>query len=127
MLSVEENLAFWAGLRGEAGSVGPALEAFGLSALADTPARLLSAGQRRRLNLARIAASPAPLWLLDEPTVALDAASVAVMAELIAEHRAAGGMAIMSTHTDLGVEGAKQLALDDFAPPGNISSGDGSP
>ncbi len=115
VLSVTENLSFWAAVRDGPEQVGAALEAFGLSPLADTPARLLSAGQRRRLNLARVAASPATLWLLDEPATALDAASVAAMLTLIADHRARGGIAILSTHTDLGIDGAATLALDDFA------------
>ena len=116
VLTVSENLSFWAGVRGETKSVGAALERFGLSPLADMAARLLSAGQRRRLNLARIAASPAPLWLLDEPTTALDSASTAVLVELIGDHRASGGIAVMSTHTDLGIPETIDLALDQFSP-----------
>jgi len=79
------------------------------------PARLLSAGQRRRLNLARLIASDAPLWLLDEPTVALDAASVQTTIGCIAAHRAGGGMVVLSTHIDLGIDAAAVLALDTFA------------
>ena len=115
VLTVSENLAFWAGVRGETKPVGAALERFGLSPLADMAARLLSAGQRRRLNLARIAASAAPLWLLDEPTTALDSASTAVLVELIGDHRASGGIAVMSTHTDLGIPETIDLALDRFS------------
>ena len=115
VLTVAENLEFWARLNGSDASVDAALDRFGLAALAATAARLLSAGQRRRLNLARVAASPAALWLLDEPAVALDAASVAILVDLIAAHRAQGGIAILSTHTDLGIADAAALALDDFA------------
>ena len=115
MLTVSENLTFWAGIRQAPPRVADALAAFGLAALADSPARLLSAGQRRRLNLARLAASPAPLWLLDEPTVALDTASVAVLIRLIGEHRENGGAIVVSTHTDLGVVTPKSLRLDEFA------------
>jgi heme exporter protein A len=68
--------------------VGAALAALNLSPLADLPARLLSSGQKRRLALARLALSPAPLWLLDEPTTGLDAASVAALAPLFGAHRA---------------------------------------
>jgi heme exporter protein A len=115
VLTVSENLSFWAGVRGETNSVDTALQRFGLSPFADTTARLLSAGQRRRLNLARIAASPAPLWLLDEPATALDSASTAALVELIGEHRASGGIAIMSTHTDLGIPDSIDIALDQFS------------
>lgn len=114
VLTVAENLSFWANVSGGDTAVDAALDRFGLAKLSNAAARLLSAGQRRRLNLARIAASPAPLWLLDEPAVALDTASVAVLVSLIASHRANGGIVVLSTHTDLGIENAKSLALDDF-------------
>ena len=118
VLSVTENLAFWAGMRSSdrnaACLVDGALDRFGLASLGDMPARLLSAGQRRRLNLARLVASQAPLWLLDEPTVALDAVSVKTMVGCIADHRAGGGMVVLATHTDLGIEAASMIALADF-------------
>jgi len=115
VLTVVENVAFWAGLRSDRTNTTAALETFGLTALSTTPARLLSAGQRRRLNLSRIAASDAPLWLLDEPAVGLDRASVATLVDLIAAHRARGGIAILSTHTDLDVADAQTLEVDAFA------------
>jgi heme exporter protein A len=115
VLTVTENLAFWAGIRQAPPQIAEALEIFGLTALADMPARLLSAGQKRRLNLARLAASPTPLWLLDEPTVALDTASVAALVNLIANHRAGGGMVVVSTHLDLGIDAPTALAMEDFA------------
>lgn len=115
VLTVAENVSFWAGLRGDGTKATAALKTFGLVALAATPARLLSAGQRRRLNLARIAASDAPLWLLDEPAVGLDRSSVAILVDLIAGHRARGGIVILSTHTDLDVSEAQTLELDAFA------------
>jgi heme exporter protein A len=126
VLSVAENLTFWAGMRSSsrdaAGKVAAALDTFGLAALCDMPARLLSAGQHRRLNLARLVASEAPLWLLDEPTVALDAVSVKTMVGCIAAHRAQGGMVVLSTHIDLGIDAATTLMLDDFAvSPGDIA------
>lgn len=85
-------------------SVPAALDAFGLTRLAELPAGWLSSGQRRRVALARVLASAAPLWLLDEPTVGLDAASVAALEHAIAVHRSAGGMVVAATHTvlDLG-------------------------
>lgn len=115
VLTVVENVAFWAGLRSDGTNTTAALETFGLSALSTTPARLLSAGQRRRLNLSRIAASDAPLWLLDEPAVGLDRASVAILVDLIAAHRTRGGIAVLSTHTDLDVTDATTLEVDAFA------------
>jgi len=109
-LSVAENLAVWARLRGGDGAVDDALARFGLAQLSDIPARLLSAGQRRRLALARIAASPAELWLLDEPTVALDRGSVAALLATIEAHRASGGMAVIATNVDFPV--ADSVTLD---------------
>ena len=82
-----------------------ALAAMGLSALADLPARMLSAGQKRRLALARLALSAAPLWLLDEPTLGLDVASVERFGVLLAGHRARGGLVVAATHLPLPLEG----------------------
>lgn len=83
-----------------------ALEALALTRLAELPAGWLSSGQRRRVALARVLAGGAPLWLLDEPTVGLDAASVAALERAIAAHRANGGMVVAATHTalDLGAD-----------------------
>lgn len=108
-LTVAENLGFFAALTG--GPVGPALEAMGLAALADLPARVLSAGQKRRLALARLALAPAPLWLLDEPTTGLDAASVARLGALLERHRAAGGLVVAATHLPLPLPGAREMRL----------------
>lgn len=101
VLTVEENVAFWAGLHGNGNSTArDALDRFGLAPLAKSPARFLSAGQRRRLNLARLLASEAPLWLLDEPTTALDRESITTLTSVIADHRAAGGLIAIATHED---------------------------
>ncbi len=108
-LTVAENLRFWAALRPGRGKIDPALERFGLAALADLPSRFLSAGQRRRLALARIAVSEAPLWLLDEPTVALDADGVAAVRAAIRSHCAGGGSCVVSTNTALDLAGARDL------------------
>ncbi len=89
----------------------PALAAVGLAAYAELPARLLSAGQKRRLAIARVAASGRVLWLLDEPTTGLDSASVAQFIKLCQAHAAAGGMIIASTHLDLELPGAAVLQL----------------
>ncbi len=113
VLTVRENLDLWARLRAaEASAVDSALERFGLLPLADFPARFLSAGQKRRLNLARLLASPARLWLLDEPAVGLDAHSCGVLAQVVNEHRAGGGLVIAATHMDLGFAGTHQVRLN---------------
>jgi len=111
VLSVRENIALWSLLMGDPMDVDAALAHFGLRKLADLPAKYLSAGQKRRLNLARLGASRRPLWLLDEPAVSLDAQSVAQLESLIADHRRAGGIAIVATHNDLNIEDATLLSL----------------
>jgi heme exporter protein A len=109
-LTVRENLAFWQGFLG-GGDVGAALAAFDLKRLADFPAALLSAGQKRRLALARLALVPRVLWLLDEPTAGLDAASQGGLADVMAAHLAKGGMIAAATHVPLGLEPHRRLAL----------------
>lgn len=103
MLSVAENLRFWARVFGTA-EIGPALSAFNLEALADRLAGTLSAGQKRRLGLARLMVTGRPVWVLDEPTVSLDTASVGLFADAVRAHLARGGAALMATHIDLGLE-----------------------
>lgn len=117
--TVRENLAFWADFwgSGDAALIRKAMDAFGLTALADFPARLLSAGQRHRLALARLVASPAPLWLLDEPANALDDRSIGALTQTIADHRAKGGMVILASHgADLVTGAVTTLSLDKFTP-----------
>ena len=107
-----ETLRFWAAyLGGNQASADAALEAMALAPLADLPVAYLSAGQKRRLSLARLAASPRPLWLLDEPSVGLDAASVEGLRGLMVTHLAQGGIIIAATHLDLGLENARELRL----------------
>jgi heme exporter protein A len=96
--------------------VAAALEALGLAALAELPARVLSSGQKRRLALARLALRPADLWLLDEPSVGLDAASVERLGPLFAAHRARGGMMVVATHLPLPLPEARELRLRGVAP-----------
>jgi heme exporter protein A len=109
-LSARENLQFAASLAGGPAGTGQALEAFGLAALADVPCRLLSAGQKRRTALSRLLGSARPLWLLDEPAVGLDAASRARLEQVLAGHRATGGIVVLATHGDVAVPDS--LALD---------------
>ncbi|MCL2429172.1 MAG: heme ABC exporter ATP-binding protein CcmA [Alphaproteobacteria bacterium] len=106
-LSVAENLRFAACGK----PVGPALDALGLGALAELPARMLSAGQRRRLALCRLALAAAPLWLLDEPTLGLDRPSVERLGALLAAHRGQGGLVVAATHLALPLAGAAELRL----------------
>jgi heme exporter protein A len=118
-LSVEENLAFWRDfLGGETSDADASLEtsletslaAVGLGHAAQLPAAYLSAGQRRRLSLARLIAVKRPVWLLDEPTAALDAAGQSLFAGLMGDHLARGGMIIAATHGPLGIE-AEELRI----------------
>jgi heme exporter protein A len=108
-LTVAENLKLTALIGG--GSIPAALIAMGLADLADMPARMLSAGQQRRLALARLGLGSAPLWLLDEPTLGLDARSVMLLADLLASHRRAGGLVVAATHLALPLPDAAALRL----------------
>jgi heme exporter protein A len=111
-LSVRENLDFWACfLGGGAGKRDVALAAVGLDGLAQLPAIYLSAGQRRRLSLARLIAVERPIWLLDEPTSTLDAAAQAMLADLMRAHLAGRGLIVAATHGPIGLDGAKELPL----------------
>lgn len=112
-LTAFDNLAFWARFEGTPlAAVDGALDRLGLSALAELPAGVLSAGQKRRLGLARLALAPRALWLLDEPTVSLDAASVEWLSSLIWDHRAAGGMVVVATHDGLPLPNARTFTLE---------------
>jgi len=114
-LTVYENLAFWvdylANGNSKSGNVKRALAAFDLESLAGIPARLLSAGQARRLGLARIALVHRPLWLLDEPTVSLDTGSRKLLARVIKDHLKNDGIVIAATHAPLGVKFSQTLKL----------------
>jgi heme exporter protein A len=107
-LTARENLQFWASFND--GDAEVALQSFGLAALAERPARVLSAGQKRRLALSRLALSDAPLWLLDEPVTALDSAARDAFVALLRRHLAAGRLAIIATHEPLAIE-ARVLQL----------------
>ena len=122
-LSVEENLWFWAQVFDQR-DISGALAAFDLAPLASRPAGALSAGQKRRLGLARLLVTGRRVWVLDEPTVSLDTASVQMFVQVIEAHLARGGAALIATHIDLGLGTANILdvgpfrakapALDDF-------------
>ncbi|MCT4331875.1 heme ABC exporter ATP-binding protein CcmA [Paracoccus sp. YLB-12] len=109
-LTVTENLRFWAEIFG-GGGLDAAMSAMDLRGLADRPAAALSAGQKRRLGLARLLVTGRKLWILDEPTVSLDTASVARFATAVRDHLAAGGAALMATHIDLGLDEVEVLDL----------------
>lgn len=115
VLTVRENVEFWARLRTAEPMAAAALAALGVSRLADVPGQFLSAGQKRRVSLARVLAAAAKLWLLDEPAAALDADAVDRLRGMLAEHRANGGMVVASTHHDLALRDSTVLALDQFA------------
>ena len=120
-LTVAETIEFWARLAGPGdtdkrrAAVAEAAEAFALGPLGHLQCRYLSAGQRRRVALARVVAVRAALWLLDEPTTALDEAGCAAFARALARHRAAGGLAVIASHLDIAAEGATTLEMARFA------------
>ena len=113
LLTVAENIDFWSNLRGSKTTVS-ALDHFGLREISDLPARFLSAGQRRRVGLARLLAAPGKLWLLDEPAVGLDAQSVAALLEAIRQHRSGGGVVVAASHGDLVLDDARILTLQEM-------------
>lgn len=112
-LSVADNATFFAAYfsSSRGGEVTSVLDRLGIAALAEVPAAYLSAGQRRRLGLCRLLLAHRPLWLLDEPTVSLDAAAVETLAGIVAEHLAGGGLLVAATHIPLGLMAARELQL----------------
>ena len=128
VLTVAENLAFWAAIRdragaaGAAGVVAEALERLAIGHLASVPGRFLSAGQKRRVNLARVLTAPAALWLLDEPHTALDSQALRSLDAAIADHRSDGGMVVLASHAEAGLKDAVTLDLGDFQAQGTAES-----
>ena len=113
-LTAAENLDFWAAMLGAPAArprAETALARLALSHVADLPVAYLSAGQRRRVALARLLMVERPLWLLDEPTTALDSAAQNRLAEMMRDHLGRGGMLIAATHAPLGLAGARELRL----------------
>lgn len=112
-LSVRANLAGWSAILGDGDPVrvDAALDRFSLTHISDAPAGWCSAGQKRRLGLARLLVTDRALWLLDEPTVSLDAGSVAIFAQEVARHCAGGGMAVAATHIDIGLPDGPSIHL----------------
>lgn len=111
-LSLSAALAFWTGIDGgNKGAIDAALETVGLAAIAEVPVRMLSTGQAKRAGLARLIASGAAIWLLDEPGNGLDTASLDRLAAMMAAHRAAGGIILAASHQPLGLDDAQTIAL----------------
>ena len=115
-LPLARALVFWARLDGAAGNVAAALDALALSDLADIPVRLLSTGQRRRAAIARVIASGAPLWLLDEPANGLDTAALDLLETAIATHRASGGAVLVASHTPIALPAVIAIDLSQHLP-----------
>jgi heme exporter protein A len=111
-LSVEENLTFWSRHLGSGRATDTALATVGLDGIAGLPAAYLSAGQRRRLSIARLVAVERPIWLLDEPTCALDASAQTRLADIMDRHLAGGGLIIAATHGPIGLKAANELKLE---------------
>ena len=110
-LSVLENLEFWSAWLGGTGDVRAALRAVELETLSRLPASYLSAGQKRRLSLARLVAIPQPVWLLDEPSSALDAPAQATLLSLMREHLGNGGIIVAATHAPIAIDGIRELRI----------------
>jgi heme exporter protein A len=111
-LTVEENASFWSRYLGGASSdIELALATFGLGAARDVPVGYLSAGQRRRLALARLLLAKRPIWLLDEPTVSLDRASQEILSKVVDRHLEAGGLVVAATHVPLGLARSRELRI----------------
>lgn len=121
-LTVMENATFWWRFLAEhpadraRGRAGAALDAFGLLELSDIPAGYLSAGQKRRLGLARLLVTHRPVWLLDEPTSSLDAGSQGILESIIGRHLRGGGLAVIATHHPLDIAPQVELPLDHSVP-----------
>jgi heme exporter protein A len=110
-LTVAENLTFWSDFLGGTNEVRAILRQVGLERLAHLPASYLSAGQRRRLGLGRLLATERPIWLLDEPSAALDTAGQELLASMMESHAGWGGIIAVATHGDVGAGAVTELGL----------------
>jgi len=108
-ISLVDAFGFWARLDGGAARLDAALDSFGIAHLAPVPVRMLSTGQRKRAVLARVAASGAAIWLLDEPTNGLDAEAVGRLERACEAHRAGGGIILAATHQSFGLFEAQEI------------------
>jgi len=113
-LPLARALSFWAGFDGR--TAGAAVERLGLGELGEVPVRFLSTGQKKRAAFARLVAQDAPVWLLDEPLNGLDVHAVELVEAMVAEHCAAGGLAVVASHQAIALPGGRVLDLPDFAP-----------
>lgn len=111
-LPLGRALAFWEGFDGRSAD---AVARMGLADLADVPVRFLSTGQKKRAALARLIAQAAPIWLLDEPLNGLDVDAIALVEQTVAQHCAAGGLAVVASHQPIGLPGALRIELRDYA------------
>lgn len=124
-LTVQQNLDFWIAYYGGSGlSVSEALDQLGVGHLIDLPAAILSQGQKRRVALARLLIAPRPVWLLDEPTAALDVASTSRFLALVEAHRTAGGIVVAATHTSLDLANLQTLDLANYQ--AHMAQGEGA-
>ena len=124
-LQAAENLEFWAKIYGTS-DVAYAIQAFGLTSSQLKPAKNLSAGQKRRLGLARMLVTGRPIWVMDEPSVSLDAEAVEMFGVIVKSHLESGGIAVIATHVDLGFDGADVLDLRAFKPSDRATSTSGN-
>ena len=113
---VYENILFWSQLREKDPRIDYSLNLFGISHLRDVSCHFLSSGQIRLTNLARIAATSANIWLLDEPASSLDQGALENLEKAIRDHQHDGGIVIVSTHTKIEIQNAHELLLTDFSP-----------
>jgi len=115
-LSVVDNVEWWEVLDGKCGKSRKALQFMGLGHVMNDQARVLSVGQRKRLQLARLLAVPRPIWLLDEPSVGLDSEGVKLLEYIMAEHRRKGGIVFVATHIPIKLENAMNLQFPPRTP-----------
>ncbi len=115
-LTVSEHLNFWAASKGYEKPNQDILELLDLKTLSEIPGKFLSAGQKRRLSLTRLLTAPAQLWILDEPSVSLDEKSINSLENMLATHRADGGIVVIATHTRISLPNSQNISMSNFKP-----------